>query len=152
MKQIIYSVGMTNPVLSAAMEERGIRKREDWILADAAEPKSIQELTDLGWFVTAGEKGPDYKRAAAVYLQGLKIHALAGSTDLIRELSTWVWEADKKSFHSEKVRFLPVPRDGDDHLIDALIYRVFKREERIEGLYTRIRREGGNGKRLVNVR
>ena len=140
-KQIVYSTGLTNPVLSRVMEEAGMQKRQDWILADSADPKSIRELADMGWSIGPGEKGPDYKRAAAVYLQGLKIHALAGSTDLIRELGTWCWEVDRKSRHAEKPRFLPVPRDGDDHAIDALIYRVFRAGGVVESAYTRLRRE-----------
>jgi hypothetical protein len=48
-------------------------------------------------------------------LQGMKIHLIAGSTDLQREFSTWSWDEDKTG------KLLPKPKDGNDHAIDALI-------------------------------
>jgi phage terminase large subunit len=144
-KQLVYSTGLTNQALSAEMETAGVAKNEEWIVADSAEPKSIRELKELGWMVSASEKGPDYKRAAARYLQGLTIHVLEGSTDMVRELSTWTWERDKRAAKDGKERFLPVPRDGDDHLIDALIYRVARPDMHIRSAYGMVD-GGGNGK------
>lgn len=124
-KQIIYETGLTNPELSGRMEEEGIRKRRDHIVADSAEPKSIRELRNLGWIVTGSEKGPDYKRAAAQYLRGLQIHILEGSGDLVKEAGAWSWKQDRQG------NVLPVPADGNDHGIDALIYRLYKRKKRV---------------------
>jgi phage terminase large subunit len=118
-QEIVYSSGLTNQALSAVMEEEGVRKSFDEIVGDSAEPKSIEELKQLGWLVVPSEKGPDYKRAAATYLRGLKIHILKGSSNLIKECATWSWKRDKQN------NVMPVPADGNDHLIDALIYRTF---------------------------
>lgn len=119
-QQLLYATGLTNPELSTAMLELGMDPGRADIVADSAEPKSIQELRNLGWFVQPAEKGPDYKRAAAQYLRACKIHALEGSPDMCKELATWAWKRDTRG------NILPVPADGNDHLIDALIYRVYR--------------------------
>lgn len=122
LRQIVYSTGLTNPELSAELEARGVRKRNDLIVADAAEPKSIKELCDRGWMVIAGDKGPDYKRALALRLREYAIHVTVDSPDIQTELSTWSWMRDRKSN-----RPLPKPQDGNDHSIDALICVISKR-------------------------
>jgi len=104
--------------------KRQLRKRGDEIIADSAEPKSIRELRKLGWLILSADKGPDYKRAAAQYLRSLTIHVLEGSPNIVKEFATWSWKQDKQG------NILPVVADGNDHLIDALIYRVFRRHKR----------------------
>lgn len=119
-EEVIYEVELTNDQASALMEERGMKRHEDHIVADSAEPKSIKELNNLGWIVTRCDKGPDYKRAAIRYLKGFRLHVTRRSTNLIKEFSTWSWKKDKVSG-----RFLPIPMDGNDHGIDSIIYRTF---------------------------
>ena len=123
-KEILYATGLTNPELSDAMKELGMRKQNDEIIADSAEPKSIRELRKLDWLVLAAEKGPDYKRGAAQYLRSLTIHVLEGSPSIIKEFATWSWKQDKQG------KILPIVSDGNDHLVDALIYRVFRKAMR----------------------
>ncbi len=125
LEEKIYSTGLTNPELSIVMKEVGIRKNTDGILADNAEPKSIKELRNLGWLVLPCKKGADYKRAAAQFLRSLTIHIVQGSTNLVKEISTWSWKRDKQR------KILPIVADGNDHLIDALIYRVYQTRIRV---------------------
>jgi len=125
-RQKVYATGLTNQQASEAMEEAGVVKREDDIIADAAEPKSIKELRTLGWIVNPCEKAPDYKRAAIKHLQGFRIHVTRDSPDIIREFSVWSWKKDKVSS-----RFLPVPVDGNDHAVDAIIYRTYTKRARL---------------------
>lgn len=120
LKEIVHSTGLTNPELSAVMMEQGVRKRKDEIIADSAEPKSIKDLRDMGWLVYPCKKSRDYKSAAANYLRSLKIHIIEGSFNLIREVSTWSWKRDHKG------NKLPLPADGNDHGIDATIYRIYR--------------------------
>lgn len=122
LQQRVYATELTNQEASAEMEAAGVRKRLDLIVGDSAEPKSIKELRQLGWFVVPCDKGPDYKRAAIRYLQGFKIHVLSDSPDLIKEFSTWSWKKDKVTG-----RYLPIPVDGGDHGIDATIYKTYTR-------------------------
>lgn len=124
LEELVYAEGLTNPDLSERMSEVGVRRMLDSILADSAEPKSIEELARMRWLIGPCDKGPDYKRAAIRYLQGFKIHVLRGSTNLIAELSTWCWPRDETTG-----RFLPKIPDGNDHAIDAAIYRLFTRDK-----------------------
>lgn len=125
-RQVVYATNLTNAEASDAMEEGGVRKREDDIVADAAEPKSIKELRQMGWIVNPCDKAPDYKRAAIRYLQSFVLHVTRDSPDIIREFSVWSWKKDKVSG-----RFLPVPVDGNDHAVDAIIYRTYTRRARM---------------------
>ncbi len=119
-RQLIYSTGLTNPMISQEMQRLRLRKGVDSIVCDSSEPKSIAELQVLGWTVYGADKAPRYKRGAALYLQGLTIHCLEDSPDFQRELGTWSWAQDKAGDVMAKVA------DGSDHCIDALIYRIYK--------------------------
>ncbi len=119
-QQKVYAAGLTNPELSEAMEYSGMRKGIDHTIADNAEPKTIQELKNLGWLMSPCEKGRDYKRAAALYLMGLKLHVLEDSPAVKKEFATWSWKLDKEG------KPMPVVADGNDHCVDAFIYRIFR--------------------------
>ena len=127
LQEKVYNTGLTNEQLSEAMELVGLRKKYDDLIGDNAEPKTIQELKDLGWTIRPSEKGRDYKRAAALYLQGLHIHVLEDSPNLQTECATWSWKVDPKSLDGDgRARVLPIVADGNDHGIDATIYRLFR--------------------------
>ena len=57
-QELIYETGLTNDALSRKMDLLGIRKNYDELYADAAEPKSIEELCQLGFNVKPCVKGP----------------------------------------------------------------------------------------------
>ncbi len=120
LEEKIYSTDLTNPELSTVMTEVGLRRGVDEINGYNAETKSIRELRNLKWIVLPCKKGADYKRAAAQYLKSLKIHVIQGSTNLVKEISTWSWKRDKQR------KMLPIVEDGNDHLMDATIYRIYR--------------------------
>ena len=129
-QEIVYENGLTNPQLAQRMRENGVQRR-DIIRADSAEPKSIQEIKDEGFFCVPCDKSPDYKRAAARWLQSKHIHIVRGSTNLLREVSTWSWAIDK---HGNQ---LPKPADGEDHTVDALIYGAYDKKKQARVLSKR---------------
>lgn len=115
LKELVYSTGLTNRDLAHKMHEMGI-KSHDKIVADSAEPKSIEDLFREGFRGVRGvKKRANYKADMAHVLQGYKIHICQGSTNLKREIQTWSWDEDKNG------HLLPVPRDGNDHLCDPLV-------------------------------
>ena len=118
LREEMYSPGMTNQAIASYMRELGV-DRSAIIRGDAAEPKSIAEICEEGFTAISGWKGPDYKRAAARWLQSKHLHVVEGSTNLLRELSTWSWSTDKHG------NILPKPADGDDHTVDATIYGIY---------------------------
>lgn len=121
LQELIYDWDLTNDDLCERMAEVGVNKLES-ILADSAEPKSIEEIRRKGWLIGPCDKGPDYKRGAIRYLQGFAIHVLRGSSNLVGELSAWCWLKNESTG-----KFLPKIPDGNDHAIDATIYRAFTR-------------------------
>ena len=57
-QELIYERGLTNNDIADRMVELGIRKHEDEIWADSAEPKSIEEIYQRGFNIKGAPKGP----------------------------------------------------------------------------------------------
>jgi phage terminase large subunit len=138
LRERLVALGLTNPELSDGMEDSGLKKDGDLITADSAEPKSIRELSQMGWSIVGAQKSPDYKRSAANWLRGFHLYITAESTSLLSECATWSWKLDRDS------NPLPVVGDGNDHCIDATIYAAYKARGTIQpaNLY---RARGGSG-------
>ena len=114
-KGLVYSTGLTNRDLAKKMHKLGIGPY-DRIIADSAEPKSIEDLFREGFRGIRGvKKRANYKEDMANVLQGVKIHIIDGFTDLRREISIWSWDEDKNG------KLIPKIRDGEDHLMDAMV-------------------------------
>lgn len=114
--EIIYETALTNPLISANFEANGLRKKEDEIIADSAEPKSIQELNDLGWYVTGAYKGKDSVKHGIQALKKYKIHVTARSVNLQKEQKKYKWKVDRDG------NVLNIPIDAYNHLWDAVRY------------------------------
>ena len=121
--EIIYQTGLTNSDIASLIRQFGI-SRYDEIIADSAEPKSIEELHRAGFNVHPCVKGADSIRNGISAMKQFKQHITARSVNLQREFSSYSWKQDKDG------RYLPVPIDLFNHGIDAIRYRVTK-EKRI---------------------
>ena len=115
-KEHIYETGLTNPQISQRMDELGINRNED-IVADSAEPKSIQELRNLGWRIEGANKGPDSVKNSIDILKRYKINVVGNSGNMVKELNSYKWKTDRITGKpiNEPVDFL-------NHLIDPLRY------------------------------
>ena len=60
--ELLYEAGLTNRQIALRLEALGARKGYDGIVADAAEPKSIDEIKLYGWNIRPAVKGPDSVR------------------------------------------------------------------------------------------
>jgi phage terminase large subunit len=116
-EEIIHQAGLTNQAIASEMRGLGIGKYEQ-VYADAAEPKSIDEIAEFGFNVRACDKGPDSVRAGIGYLKAQKIHIVQGSTNIIREAGKYKWREDKNG------NVLPEPVKFDDHSMDAIRYAI----------------------------
>lgn len=114
-KQVLYSGGLTNQDIAHEMRELGIT-RHDTIIADSAEPKSIEELHREGFNVKPAKKGPDSIRAGIDLMRRRKLHIHAQSIDAQKEFRNYKWKTDRDG------RMLPVPIQMNDHSIDAVRY------------------------------
>jgi phage terminase large subunit len=118
-KPLVYQTGLTNADLITAIGAHA--SKLDRIIADSAEPKSIEEIYRAGFRrIEGAKKRANYKSDMANVLQGYEIRIVDGGyTDKARnELSTWAWMKDKNGNQ------LPKPTDGNDHIIDSIIMAV----------------------------
>jgi len=117
---VIYEKELTNTALGELMEKKGIEKNAD-IYADSAEPKSIQEIYNMGFNIKPCEKGPDSVRAGIDFLKSLKIHVLdvEGAGDILDEQKSYIWKKDKDG------NSLNVPKEFDNHAMDAARYGIY---------------------------
>ena len=114
-EEVLYQKGLTNQDLANEFRKIGITDNE-LIIADSAEPKSIQELYREGFTIRGAIKGTDSIRNGIDILKRYKIHVVRGSNNLIRELKNYRWAMDRDG------KSLNVPIDKLNHLLDPLRY------------------------------
>jgi len=115
--EIIYQTGLTNQELGALMREHKITLSDE-IIADSAEPKSIQEIYTQRFNIHPCKKGADSIRNGINAMKEYKINITPRSVNLQREFSSYSWKQDKNGI------WLNVPIDMFNHGIDAARYRI----------------------------
>lgn len=113
--EVIYETGLTNPDISKKLAKAGVSRRIE-IIADSAEPKSIEELRRLGWYVTGAKKGADSIINSIDILKRYRINITRTSVNLRNELGRYKWKTDSSG------RSLNIPIDKWNHLVDPLRY------------------------------
>lgn len=113
--ELLYEKGLTNPDISRKLVDAGLPKNVE-IIADSAEPKSIEELRRLGWNVFPAKKGRDSIKNSIDILRRFKMNITRGSTNLRDELSRYKWKTERSG------RFINETVDTCNHLIDPLRY------------------------------
>lgn len=113
--ELIYQNRLINSDIIAKMRTLGVHPHRE-IVADSAEPKTIEEIRRSQFYVTGALKGEDSIRVSIHKLQEFKINVTKRSTNIIRELRSYKWRIDKDG------KSLNEPVDYDNHAIDALRY------------------------------
>jgi phage terminase large subunit len=114
-EEVLYKTGLTNPDIAEKLLDAGVSKGIE-IVADSAEPKSIEELRRLGWNVTGAKKGADSIKNSIDILKRYKINVTRQSVNLRKELGRYKWKIDRSG------KALNEPIDSYNHLIDPLRY------------------------------
>jgi len=129
-KELIYETGLTNKDIGDRMLGLGVSKGS-LIVADSAEPKSIEELRRYGWTIDGVKKGKDSVMFGINLLKGYAINVHSSSKHLIKELEQYKWKVNKNGDS------LNVPIDEYNHAIDALRYLIMhKFSKKGYGTYT----------------
>ena len=93
-----YRTHMQNRHIIEDLKEDGVGRRVE-IFADCAEPKSIQDIIDGGFNVTACDKDAPVKsdklKFQIQWMQGWKFFVTKDSLNLIEELRNYTWAKDK---------------------------------------------------------
>ena len=113
--ELLYNRGLTNSDIAAKLKEFGITRAWE-IVADSAEPKSIEEIYRLGFNIKPASKGPDSVRQGIDIVKRFNLHVTKDSTNLIKELRSYTWATDKDG------KDTGVPIDSYNHACDALRY------------------------------
>jgi phage terminase large subunit len=114
-QELLYSTGLTNQDIADKLRTLGITRAWE-IVADSAEPKSIEEIYRLGFNIKPAEKGPDSVRNGIDILKRFKLQVTKDSTNLIKELRSYTWATDKEGKNTG------VPIDSFNHACDAMRY------------------------------
>ena len=116
----IYERRLTNDDISRRLHEVG-HDPDDEIIADSAEPKSIQELNERGWYIKPSVKGADSVMNGIDALKRYKSYISPKAKNLIEEFSSYTWKMDKNGNPMNK------PIDRFNHGIDAGRYALSHR-------------------------
>lgn len=111
----IYSTGLTNPDIAQKAEVGGVT-RNDLIIADCAEPKSIRELQAQGLWVQPSPKGADSIISGLDILKRYRLHVTRRSLGILQNLRSYMWDKDRDGNPTNK------PEDRNNHGIDAVRY------------------------------
>ena len=88
------------------------------MVADSADPRLIQEISNGGIKIYPVEKGQGSGNAGIDKMQGMEIFITRRSYNLQREFRNYVWAKDKDG------NYINEPEDHDNHGIDAARYYV----------------------------
>lgn len=112
----LYKKALVNREIATEIESMGYKK--EVITCDSAEPKSIEELKQLGLRVKAARKGKDSIMNGIQFIQDYRIHIHPRCTNFLTEISNYSWEKDKFG------KAINVPEDSFNHLMDAFRYGI----------------------------
>lgn len=113
--ELIYQTRLTNSQIVSRLNEIGVL-RYNAIVADSAEPKSIQDLQNAGYYVEGAMKGKDSIKNSIDRLQTYQLNITSNSLNLIKELRNYAWAKTKDGTQINS------PIDSYNHAIDALRY------------------------------
>lgn len=113
----LYEKALTNRAICDRVTAMGYAKER--IRADCAEPKSIDELRELGLYrITPARKGRDSINNGIQYIQDYHIVIHPRCVNFLTEISNYTWAEDK--FGGKR----NAPIDAFNHLMDAMRYAL----------------------------
>ena len=113
----LYKKGLSNKKIYEEVEAMGHRKES--IIADSAEPKSIDELRSLGLTrVRAAKKGKDSILNGIQFIQDFRLVIHPRCVNFLTEVTNYQWAKDKFDNSINK------PIDDFNHLMDAMRYAI----------------------------
>lgn len=112
--QITHQKGLSNRQIADILQN----VPKSLVIADSAEPKSIDEINSYGISILPSIKGQGSILKGIQYVQGQKISVTKRSVDTIKEYRNYLWQTDKNG------KIINVPDVGFDHHMDAIRYAL----------------------------
>lgn len=88
------------------------------VIADSAEPKSIDEIAGYGVSILPSMKGQGSILRGINYVQQQRVSVTKRSINIIKEYRNYLWQTDKDG------KIINVPEPGYDHSMDAVRYAI----------------------------
>lgn len=118
--EYIYETGMTNQDIAQRCKEHGLT-RNDLIIADCAEPKSIREIHNSGLWIVESTKGADSIKNGIDILKRYKINITRHSRGIISNMQQYKYKVTRDGETTNQ------PIDLYNHGIDAIRYVALKK-------------------------
>ena len=117
--EVIYRKGMSNKAIADALATY----ENTLIIADSAEPKSIDEIKMYGLNIIPSVKGPGSVLQGIQFVQDQSISVTNRSTNLIKEQRGYLWDTDNTG------KVLNKPQDFLNHCMDAIRYGLVPKKQ-----------------------
>jgi len=111
--EIIYRKGLSNKQIADVILNF---ENNILVIADSAEPKSIDEISIHGVNIIGCEKGKDSINYGIQIVQDQRIFVTKRSLNILKEYRNYMWDTDKEG------KFLQRPEDIWNHAMDAIRY------------------------------
>ena len=112
----VYKKGMSNKDIADTLKNI----EDKLVIADSAEPKSIDEIRSYGLNIQPCKKGKDSVRAGIQLAQDQPISITKRSINGIKEYRNYLWMTDRNG----KLISPNEPEKGNDHFLDAIRYAM----------------------------
>lgn len=112
--EILYGPGYSNKQLADTL----LALPKALVVADSAEPKSIDDIKQQGIDIVPCLKGPDSVKHGIDTVQQQKISVTRTSVNVLREYRRFLWQVDKDG------KILNVPEHKYSHSMDAIRYPI----------------------------
>lgn len=140
--EITYQKGLSNKQIADIITNQP----QALVVADSAEPKSIDELKSYGVNILPSQKGQGSVNQGIQKVQDQRISVTKRSLNVLKEYRNYLWETDKDG------KILNVPNPVFNHAMDAIRYGVeslvpqqtdlgsaknaiYKAQQRVKGFY-----------------
>lgn len=112
--ETLFQKGLSNKQIADVVTN--LPQPQVLVIADSAEPKSIDEIKTYGINILPAEKGPDSVNNGIQLVQAQRIAVTKRSVNLIKEYQRYLWKTDKDG------NLTKTPEHVWSHSMDALRY------------------------------
>lgn len=112
--EITFLKGLSNKQIADIL----LNETQALVVADSAEPKSIDEIKSYGIAIVGAEKGKDSVTHGIQLVQDERVSMTKRSVNIIKEYRNYLWETDKDG------TILNEPEHTFSHSMDAIRYAI----------------------------
>lgn len=113
--EVLFTKGLSNKRIADTILAQ---ETQALVIADSAEPKSIDEIKSYGVNIIGADKGKDSVSQGIQLIQDQKIAVTKRSINIIKEYRNYLWKTDKDG------KILNVPEHDYSHSMDAGRYAM----------------------------